>query len=81
MPAESVVLQLRGEPELIRSVKAQAAREKISTNRMVINAIKLYLAQEKNREWREGFEAIGRDPEANSADYLLPAAREVVFGE
>ena len=37
------------------------------------------LAQEKERVWREGFEAMGRDPDMD-VEYMLPAAREVLFG-
>ena len=35
--------------------------------------------QEKEQEWREGFEAMGRDPDMD-VEYLLPAAREVISG-
>ena len=38
-------------------------------------------AQEKEEEWRAGFEAMGRDPDTNSVEYALHAAREVLFGE
>lgn len=37
-------------------------------------------AQEKEEEWRAGFEAMGRDPDMG-VEFMLPAAREVVFGE
>jgi len=33
------------------------------------------------QEWRAGFEAMGRDPDTNSVEYALHAAREVLFGE
>lgn len=36
---------------------------------------------DKDREWRAGFEAMGSDPDTNDVDYLLPAAREVVFSD
>jgi hypothetical protein len=78
MPA---TIQLRVDPVLGEKVKAQAARQKISANKLVIEAIKIYLEAEKEREWREGFEALGRDPDTNNVDYMLPAAREVIFGD
>ncbi|MCW3059655.1 MAG: hypothetical protein JWQ02_1476 [Capsulimonas sp.] len=78
MPA---TIQLRVEPALNDKIKAQAARENISANKLLINAINQYLEAEKEREWREGFEAMGRDPDTNNVDFMLPAAREVVFGE
>ncbi|MEO7717388.1 MAG: toxin-antitoxin system HicB family antitoxin [Capsulimonas sp.] len=78
MPA---TIQLRVEPALNEKIKAQAARQNISANKLLINAINLYLEAEKEREWREGFEAMGRDPDTNNVDFMLPAAREVVLGE
>jgi len=75
----SAVFQLRADPELLQQVKDFAAKRQISANRYLVDAIKARLAQEKEREWREGFEAMGRDPDTN-AEYMLPAAREVVFG-
>jgi len=35
-------------------------------------------AQEKEEQWRAGFEAMGRDPDTNSAEYAPPAALEVL---
>ena len=37
------------------------------------------MAREKEEEWQVGFEATGRDTDTNSAEYALPAAREVLF--
>ena len=31
------------------------------------------------QEWRAGFEAMGRDPDTNDVEYMIPAAREVLF--
>ena len=39
------------------------------------------MAQEKEEDGQVGFEAMGRNPDTNSAEYALPAAREVLFGE
>lgn len=33
---------------------------------------------ERVRDWREGFEAMGRDSDTNSVEYMLPVAREVL---
>jgi len=77
----STNIQLRVDPSLGDRLKRQAAREKISTNKLVINAINMYLESDKEREWREGFEAMGRDPEANDVDYMLDAARAVLLAE
>jgi len=74
-------IQLRVEPTMNERIKAQAARQKISANKMLVHAIDLYLESEKEREWREGFEAMGRDADTNTVDYMLTAAREVVLGE
>jgi len=80
----TAVFQLRTERELLQEVKDLAAKRQVSTNRFLVNAIKASLQQEKEqekeREWREGFEAMGRDPDTNNVEYMLPAAREVVFG-
>ena len=35
--------------------------------------------REREQEWQAGFEAMGRDPDTNSVEYTLPAAREVLF--
>ena len=35
----------------------------------------------KEQEWREGFEAMGHDPDVNDVEYMLPAAREVLFAD
>ena len=35
-------------------------------------------AVEKERERREGFEAMGRESDTNSVEFMLPAAREVL---
>ena len=31
--------------------------------------------------WRLGFEAMGYDPDTSSVEYMLPAAREVIFAD
>ena len=37
--------------------------------------------REREQEWREGFEALGRDPETSNVEYAIPAAWEVVFDD
>lgn len=80
-PSDSptAVFQLRADQELLQQVKDVAARRKVSANRYLVDAIKARLATEKEQEWREGFEAMGRDPDMD-VEHLLPAAREVIFG-
>lgn len=75
----TAVFQLRAEPELLQQVRELAAKYRVSANRYVVEALKAKLAQEKEQEWREGFEAMGRDPDMD-VEYMLPAAREVIFG-
>ena len=75
------VIQLRADPELLRQVKDLAARRRVSVNRLLVEAVEDALRREQEREWREGFEAMGRDAEASDVEYLLPAAREVVLGD
>lgn len=75
----TAVFQLRAEPELLQQVKEVAARRRVSANRYLVDAVKARLALEKEQEWREGFEAMGRDPDTD-VEYMLPAAREVIFG-
>ena len=78
------VFQLRADHELLQEVKQFATKRKLSANRFLVDLITDSLMrekeQEKDREWREGFEAMGRDPDTNDAEYMLPAAREVLFG-
>lgn len=78
--SSTTVFQLRADPELLQQVKELAAKHQVSANRYLVDAIKARLAMEKEREWREGFEAMGRDPDTNDVEYMLPAAREVIFG-
>ena len=75
----TTMFQLRAETELMQEVKELAAKRRISANRFLIEAIQASLQSEKEREWREGFEAMGRDGDTD-VEYLLPAAREVLFG-
>jgi hypothetical protein len=73
---------LRLDPALTEKIKKQAAIKKISANKLMIHAINLYLETKKEKEWREGFEAMGRDPDTNNnVDFALPAAREIIFGD
>ncbi len=78
------VFQLRADHELLQEVKEIASKRQVSANRFLVevitNSLRQEKEQEKEREWREGFEAMGRDPDTNNVEYLLPAAREVVFG-
>lgn len=37
------------------------------------------LRKAKEQEWQAGFEAMGNDPDVNDVEYMLPAAREVIF--
>lgn len=76
----TTMFQLRADHELLQEVKQLAAKRRVSANRFLVDAIKASLKAEKEREWREGFEAMGRDPDTN-AEYLLPAAREIIFGD
>lgn len=43
-------------------------------------ADKLLREQEKEHEWQVGFEAMGSDPEVSDVEYMISAAREVIFG-
>lgn len=71
------VFQLQADEGLLQQVRELAAKYHVSVNRYVIDSIKANLAKEKEREWREGFEAMGRDADVD-AEYMLPAAREVI---
>ena len=80
----TAVFQLRADPELLQEVKAMASKRQVSANRFLVDAIQASLKrekeQEKEKEWREGFEAMGCDPDTNNVEYMLPAAKEVLFG-
>lgn len=80
----TAVFQLRADYELLQEVKALARKRSVSANHLLVEVIEASLKrekeQEKEREWREGFEAMGRDPDFNNVEYLMPAAMEVVFG-
>ena len=80
----TAVFQLRADDELLREVKALASKRQVSANRFLVEAIKDSLKrekeQEKEREWRAGFEAMGQDADVNDVEYMIPAAREVLFG-
>jgi len=73
----NAVFQLRADPDLLREVKGLASRRRVSANRFVVDAIKTALERAKEQEWREGFEAMGRDPDCNSVEFMLPAASEI----
>lgn len=79
------VLQIRADQGLLQEIKARATQQQISANRFVVQAVRAVLEsereKEKEKEWRAGFEAMGRDPDTNDVEYALPAAREVLFGE
>lgn len=75
----TAVFQLRADPQLLEQVRALARRRQVSANRFLVEAVRDALEKDREREWREGFEAMGRDPDTD-AEYLLPAAREVLFG-
>jgi len=83
--AKLSVLQIRADPSLLQEIKVRARQRQVSANRFVVEAVKAVLRseeeKEKEREWRAGFEAMGRDPDTNNVEYMLPAAREVLFGE
>jgi len=79
--SELAVFNLRVDPGLGEQIKAQASRQHISANRLLINAVNQYLKAEKEREWCEGFEAMAADPDCNDVEYMLPAAREAILGE
>ena len=84
-PTKANVLQLRADPALLQEIKDRANRRHVSANRFVIDAVRAALKaeqeQEREQEWRTGFEAMGRDADTNSAEYALPAVREVLFGK
>ena len=77
----TAVFQLRAEDKLLREVKELAGKRQVSANRFLVEAIQAALNREKEREWREGFEAMGRDPDVNNVEYALPAQREMLLGE
>lgn len=79
--AETKTLNLRIEPGVLQEVKDAAQRHKVSANKYIVSAIEAMLKAERDREWREGFEAMGRDAEASDVEYLMPAAREVILGD
>lgn len=80
----TAVFQLRADDALLREVKEIAGKRKVSANRFLVEVIQATLEREKElekeQEWREGFEAMGRDPDTNNVEYAIPAAREVLFG-
>lgn len=75
----TAVFQLRAAPELLQKVKDIAAKNNMSANRYLVDAIKARIALEKEQEWKSGFEAMGRDPDMD-VEYMLPAASEVMLG-
>ena len=81
----TAVFQLRADDQLLQEVKELAGKRQISANRFLVEVIETTLKREKvlekEREWREGFEAMGHDPDVNDVEYALPAQREVIFGE
>lgn len=79
LASPTAVFQLRADPELLQQVKELAAKQQVSANRYLVDAIKAKLTREKEQEWREGFEAMGNDPDMD-VEYMIPAAHEVIFG-
>ena len=56
-----------------------------ATFRLKAHVLLLFLdaisaSRARDQEWRAGFEAMGADPETNNVEYMIPAAREVLFG-
>jgi hypothetical protein len=80
MASTTVSFQVTVEPELYQEIKWHSESRHMSPNRLLVEAVEFYLRAEKEREWREGFEAMGRDPEACDVEYMMPAARDVVLG-
>jgi hypothetical protein len=72
---------LRIDSTLTEKIKKQAAAKKMSANKYLIEVINSHFETEKEKEWREGFEAMGRDPDVNDVEFALPAAREIIFGD
>ena len=72
-------IQLRVDETLGARIKTEAARQNVSANQWLIDAITLRLETEEEREWREGFEAMGRDPECNNVEYAIHAQAEVIL--
>jgi hypothetical protein len=69
----TVSFHVRVEQELIQEIKKQAVRKKKSLNKIMIDAVNFYLKAEKERERREGFEAMGKDTEMADVGFMLPA--------
>ncbi len=74
-------LQLRVDETLGARIKSEAARHNVSANKWLIDAINQRLETEEALAWREGFEAMGRDPDCNDVEYAIYAQAEVVFGD
>jgi len=74
-------IQLRVDEALGARIKAEAARKHVSANQWLIDAVTQRLETEEDREWRAGFEAMGKDLECNNVDYAIHAQAEVVLGD
>ena len=74
-------VNLRIEADVLEGVKEAANKRNVSANRFIVSAIEAKLQAERDQEWREGFEAMGRDADSSDVEYLMPAAREVFLGD
>jgi post-segregation antitoxin (ccd killing protein) len=61
-------IQLDVDQDCQDKIVAHAARRGISAAQFVLAAIRHRLESETETEWREGFEAMGRDPDTNNID-------------
>lgn len=60
--------------------KQQAINMGTSFNDFIVAAVIRCLDEQKEAEWRAGFEAMAQDPEANDVEYAIAAQAEVVLG-
>ena len=51
-----------------------------ATRRLEADVLRLLINAFREQEWRAGFEAMGADSDTNTVEYMIPAAREVLFG-
>ncbi len=60
---------------------AQETRKCLGVGRSFYRAadVEVLRLEPEDQEWQAGFEAMGNDPDVNDVEYMLPAAREVIF--
>jgi len=62
-PSPIGIFALKADQELLLQVKDYAAKRWISANCYGVDAVKTRLKMDQEQEWREGFDAMGRDPD------------------